>query len=414
MSTEPEAAALPAGVTEDDQQVLSYPFERTSAMQACPVYGHLRENRPVAEVQMPSGDHAFLVTTYDDVRTVLGDPRFSRAATLEDGAPRLAAAPQKFKSLLNMDPPEHTRVRMLVSREFTARRVAALRPQIQAHTDALLDAMEAAGPGPVDLIPALAFPLPVTVICELLGVPFEDREKFSAWSSAFLSTTSRTADEMLEAQIGLFTYLSELVEAKRETPGEGLLSALVAIHDEDGDRLSHEELVFLGISMLVAGHETTVNQIANSVVALITNPERLAELQADPDLIGPAVEELLRAYPPGDDGLLRIVTEDVELSGTLIPAGTAVIPGMASANRDACQFANADELDFHRPNNAHFAFSHGPHYCIGSGLARLELQIAIGSLFKRFPTLKLAVAPEDLPRPSGMLVHGISALPVVW
>ncbi|MEU6227079.1 cytochrome P450 [Streptomyces sp. NPDC047042] len=413
MSTEPETTPG-AEVPGDGQEVLTYPFERTSAMQACPVYGHLRENRPVAEVEMPSGDHAFLVTTYDDVRTVLSDPRFSRAATLEDGAPRLASAPQKFKSLLNMDPPEHSRVRTLVSREFTARRVAALRPQIQQHTDALLDAMAAAAPGPVDLIPALAFPLPVIVICELLGVPFEDREKFSGWSSAFLSTTSRTADEMLEAQIGLFTYLSELVEAKRQNPGEGLLSALVQIHEDDGDRLSHEELVFLGISMLVAGHETTVNQIANSVVALLTHPDSLAELQADPELLGPAVEELLRVYPPGDDGLLRIVTEDVELSGTLIPAGSAVLPGMASANRDACRFANPDELDFHRPNNAHLGFSHGPHYCIGSGLARLELQIAIGSLFKRFPTLKLAVAPEDLPRPSGMLVHGISSLPVVW
>ncbi|MGW0576093.1 cytochrome P450 [Streptomyces sp. NPDC002920] len=411
MTAQPETAPETA---PEETDVRPYPFDRPSAMQPCPVYKNLRETCPVSRVRMPSGDNAFLVTTYDEVRTVLSDQRFSRAATLEDGAPRLAAAPQKFKSLLNMDPPEHTRVRKLVSREFTARRVAALRPRIQEHTDALLDAMAEHDGGPLDLIPALAFPLPVIVICELLGVPFDDREKFAAWATAFLATTSRTKDEMLEAQIGLFTYLSELVEAKRENPGEDLLSALVQIHDEDGDRLSHEELIFLGISLLVAGHETTVNQIANSVVALLTHPEHLAVLRAEPELIGNAVEEMLRAYPPGDEALLRITTEDVELGGVVIPAGSAVLPGLASANRDGRQFTAPDELDFRRPANAHFAFSHGPHYCIGSGLARLELQIAVGSLVQRFPTLRLAVSPEELPRPHGMLVHGITALPVTW
>lgn len=411
MTTQSETAPDTTDETTDD--ILVYPFERPSAMEPCPVYKKLRDTCPVSQVKMPSGDHAFLVTTYDEVRTVLSDLRFSRAATLEDGAPRLAAAPQKFKSLLNMDPPEHTRVRKLVSREFTARRVAALGPRIQEHTNALLDAM-AEKEGPLDLIPALAFPLPVIVICELLGVPFEDREKFAAWATAFLATTSRTKDEMLEAQIGLFTYLSELVEAKRENPGEDLLSALVRIHDEDGDRLSHEELIFLGISLLVAGHETTVNQIANSVVALLAHPDQLAALRAEPELIGNAVEELLRAYPPGDEALLRIATEDVELGGVVIPAGSAVLPALASANRDPLQFDAPEELDFHRKTNPHFAFSNGPHYCIGSGLARLELQIVIGSLIKRFPTLQLAVDPAELPRPHGMLVHGITELPVTW
>ncbi|WP_434597742.1 cytochrome P450 [Streptomyces sp. A5-4] len=406
MTANPEAP-------ETAEPVLSYPFERAAGLQQCPMYGKLREESPVADVQMPSGDHAFLLTKYDDVRTALSDPRFSRAATLEPGAPRLAAAPQNFKSLLNMDPPEHTRVRKLVSREFTVRRVAALRPRIQEHTDALLDAMEAQT-GPVDLVPALAFPLPVTVICELLGVPFEDREKFAAWSSVFLATTSRTKEEMLGAQLGLRTYLGELVAAKREQPGEDLLSALVSIHDEDDDRLSEEELIFLGISLLVAGHETTVNQIANSVVSLLEHPEQLERLRKEPELIGTAVEELLRMHPPGDEALLRITLEDVELSGVTIPAGSAVLAGLSSANRDGAQFERPDELDFDRPANPHFAFSHGPHYCIGSGLARLELQIAIGSLIQRFPTLRLAVPASELSRPEGMLVHGISSLPVTW
>ncbi|MER5548716.1 cytochrome P450 [Streptomyces sp. NPDC002589] len=394
-------------------EVLPYPFEQPPGLAQCPMYAHLRETDPVAEVRMPSGDHAYLVTRYEDVRTVLSDARFSRAATLEPGAPRLAAAPQNFKSLLNMDPPEHTRVRKLVSREFTARRVNALRPRIQEHTDALLDAMAAAEP-PVDLVPAFAFQVPVTVICELLGVPFADREDFAAWSRVFLATTSVTKEEMLGAQLALRDYLASLVAAKRERPGDDLLSALVSIHDEDDDRLREEELIFLGISLLVAGHETTVNQIANSVVALLTHPEQLERLRKDPDLVAGAVEELLRLHPPGNEALLRITLEDVELGGVTIPKGSAVLPSLSSANRDRRQFDDPDVIDFDRPVNAHFAFSHGTHYCLGSGLARAELQIAVASLIRRFPTLRLAVPEEELRRPEGMLVHGITSLPVAW
>ncbi|MFD6193082.1 cytochrome P450 [Streptomyces sp. NPDC060275] len=410
MTLSPEA---PDAAQADNPAPVAYPFEQPPGLAQCPMYAHLREENPVARVRMPSGDQAFLLTRYEDVRTALSDPRFSRAATLEPGAPRLAAAPQNFKSLLNMDPPEHTRVRKLVSREFTARRVAALRPRIQEHTDALLDAMARLEP-PVDLVPALAFQLPVTVICELLGVPFEDRDDFAAWSRVFLATTSVSGQEMLASQLALRTYLARLVAAKRENPGDDLLSALVSIHDEDGDRLQEEELIFLGISLLVAGHETTVNQIANSMLALLTHPEQLERLRKEPDLINSAVEELLRLHPPGNEALLRITLEDVELGGLTIPRGSAVLPGLSSANRDARQYENPDAIDFDRPVNPHFAFSHGTHYCIGSGLARAELQIAIGSLIKRFPTLRLAVAEEELRRPEGMLVHGIASLPVAW
>jgi cytochrome P450 len=267
---------------------------------------------------------------------------------------------------------------------------------------------------PVDLVPTLAFQLPVTVICELLGVPFEDREDFAAWSRVFLATTSVTKEEMLASQIALRNYLAKLIADKRERPGEDLLSALVSIHDEDDDRLQEEELIFLGISLLVAGHETTVNQIANSVVALLTHPEHLERLRAEPELTNSAVEELLRLHPPGNEALLRIALEDVELNGVTIPKGSAVLPSLSSANRDRRQFENPDEIDFGRPANPHFAFSHGVHYCLGSGLARAELQIAISSLIQRFPTLRLAVPEEELSRPEGMLVHGISSLPVTW
>ncbi|HZP51947.1 cytochrome P450 [Actinocrinis sp.] len=394
---------------------LAYPFTRPSALDPSPEYAELRSRCPVAEVTMPSGDPAFLVAGYEGVRTVLSDPRFSREATTRPDAPRISAAPQQFKSLLNMDPPEHTRVRKLVSREFTARRVAALRPRIQEHTDALLDAMERAEP-PVDLVAALSFPLPISVICELLGVPFEDRKLFTGWSAAFLSTTALPAAEILAAQVALRDYMAALVAGKRDDPGDDLLSALVAVHDGDEGRLSEEELIFLGISLLVAGHETTANQISNSVFALLTRHDHeglRAELQ-HPDTIERAVEELLRMYPPGDEALLRITLEDVPLDGTLIPAGCAVLPSLSSANRDGAQYPDADRLDTDRGANPHLTFGHGAHYCLGSGLARAELQIALSSLLRRFPALRLAAPATEISRPTGRLVHGVSTLLVAW
>ncbi len=400
----------PGAVERTD--IHDYPFARPSALEPSPEYARLRGQCPVAQVVMPSGDKAFLVTTYDEVRTVLSDPRFSRAATLEPGAPRISAAPQRFKSLLNMDPPEHTRVRRLVSREFTARRVAALRPRIQRHADALLDAMYEQGP-PADLVAAYSFPLPVAVICELLGVPFADRAMFTGWSSAFLSTTALPAVEILAAQAALREYMAALVAGKREHPGDDLLSDLVAVHDQDDGRLSGEELIFLGVSLLVAGHETTANQISNSVFALLAkHPGLRADLQ-DPDPER-AVEELLRMYPPGDEALLRITLEDVRLGGVNVPAGSAVLPSLGSANRDGTQFSSAEALEADRAANAHLTFGHGAHYCLGSGLARAELQVALGTLLRRFPGLRLTEPEHAADRPSGRLVHGVSFLPVAW
>ena len=405
-------------MTEDSaspQPSLSYPFARPAALDPSPEYADLRGRCPVARVSMPSGDPAYLVVGYDDVRTVLSDPRFSREATMRPDAPRLSTAPQRFRSLLNLDPPEHTRVRKLVSREFTTRRVAALRPRIQEHTDALLDAMEEAGP-PVDLVSALSFPLPVAVICELLGVPFEDRKLFIGWSAAFLSTTALPAMEILAAQAALRDYMTALVAAKRERPGDDLLSAVIAVRDEDDGRLDEEELIFLGVSLLVTGHETSANQISNSVFALLTRHtnDGVRELLQDPESIERTVEELLRVYPPGDEAMLRITLEDVLLGGTLIPAGSAVLPSIGSANRDGAQFPDADKMDTGRGANPHLTFGHGTHYCIGSGLARAELQIALSSLLRRFPDLRLADPAQEISRPTGRLVHGVTSLAVAW
>jgi cytochrome P450 len=399
----------------EDAPPLPYPFARPAPLDPSPEYAELRGRCPVARVTMPSGDPAYLVVGYEDVRTVLSDPRFSREATTRPGTPRISAAPQQFKSLLNLDPPEHNRVRKLVSREFTARRVAALRPRIQEHTDALLDEMAQAGP-PADLVSALSFPLPVAVICELLGVPFEDRKLFIGWSAAFLSQTSLPAMEILAAQAALRDYMTALVADKRRRPGDDLLSALIAVRDEDDGRLDEEELIFLGVALLVTGHETTANQISNNVYALVTRhaTDGTRALIQDPESVERTVEELLRVYPPGDEAMLRITLDDVVLHGTLIPAGAAVLPSIGSANRDGAQFPDADKMETGRGANPHLTFGHGTHYCIGSGLARAELQIVLSSLLRRFPDLRLADPAQEISRPTGRLVHGVTSLALAW
>ncbi|MEO3977544.1 cytochrome P450 [Streptomyces sp. CAU 1734] len=403
------------GVGTATETELDYPFPRPSAVQIPPVYEKLRGECPVARVRLPSGDPGFVVSRYDDVRTVLADLRFSRAAMLEEGAPRLTAAPPMGGSLFTMDPPEHTRLRKLVSREFTARRVHNLRPRIQQMTDELLDRMEQLAP-PVDLNPVFAFPLPVMVICELLGVPFEDRDRFRGWSDAFVSLTSHTPEEVMEQRMSMVQYLAELIQRKREEPSDDLMSALVSVHDEDGSRLSELELITMGITILVAGHETTVSMIGTCVLTLLRHPEHLAALRERPESIDQVVEELLRLNPIGDGGPFRITLEDVEIADTTIPRGSGVIAAVCSANQDTAKFgADTGAFDPSRPTaSSHLAFGHGAHFCLGAALARAELQIALGTLFRRFPRLALAKDVNDLRMTTGMMVHALSGLPVTW
>ncbi|HEU5334138.1 MAG TPA: cytochrome P450 [Actinocrinis sp.] len=402
-----------AGAAADADSVPAYPFARTSALDPSPEYDRLRAQCPVAPVIAPSGDKVLLVTGYEEVRAVLSDPRFSREATLEPGAPRLAAPPQRFKSLLNLDPPEHARVRRLVSREFTPRRVALLRPRIRERAEALLDEMVRKGP-PTDLVRAYSLPLPLSVICELLGVPYEDWTVFTEWSSALLATTGPAPERVAAGLASLRGYMSGLVAAKRAAPGDDLLSALVQSRDQDDGSLDEEELVYLGISLLMAGHETTANQLSNSVFALLTRHRALAADLCDPERAPRAVDELLRLYMPGDEALLRIALEDVRLGGTVVPAGSGVLPSVAAANRDRLQFDAPAECDPDRPSNPHLAFGHGIHFCLGAGLARAEVEIALGALLRRLPDLRLAVEPESVRRTAGLLVTGVEALPIAW
>lgn len=393
--------------------MLRYPPDRPSATEPPPVYEELRAGCPVARVRLPSGDQGYLVSRYADVRAVLGDPLFSRAATVREGAPRLTAEPFAAGGLFTLDPPEHTRLRALVAAEFTPRRVRELRPRIARAADRLVDDLERGGPG-TDLIRGYAFPLPAAVICELLGVPYEERDRFRAWSEALLSLTAHSPEQMRTAREELLGFLDALVRDKRDRPGEDLLSALVQARDEQG-ALTHRELLTMAMTLLVAGHETTAGVIGTSVFTLLGTPGGLATLRTHPAGEAAVIEELLRCNPIGDGGPLRVTLDDTEIAGVRIPANSAVIASVCSAGRDESVFPGAGAFDPGRPEvRAHLAFGHGVHYCLGASLARAELAVALGTLAGRLPGLRLADPPSRIRMHGGLLVNHLAELPVTW
>ncbi len=341
-------------------------------------------------------DGTWFVTRYADAEAVLRDPRFGHA---EPGTLRSdgAKVPDR-RSFLRMNPPDHSRLRRLVSHAFTARTVAALEPRIAELAEDLVREVVAA-PGEVDLIAALAAPLPIAVICELLGVPYADRERFTLWSAAvargldpefLLSEDERVRLETARTELG--GYFAELAEVKRRDPQDDLLSALVGVRDE-GDRLSEVELLTTCNLLLIAGHETTVNLIGNGILALLRHPDQQDRLRAEPDLGAGAVEEFLRYDPPVQLSS-RTALEDVPVAGTTVPAGDTVLVGIAAANRDARVFDEPGRLDVTRTDVRHLTFGHGIHFCLGAPLARLEGRIAIGTLLAAARHLELAREPE--------------------
>ncbi|MEV6227061.1 cytochrome P450 [Saccharopolyspora shandongensis] len=390
----------------------TYPFSAADKLNLDPIYAHLREQEPLTRIQLPYGETAWLATRYEDAKIVLGDPRFSRAAALDHDEPRLRPNnPQG--GLLSMDPPDHTRLRKLVAKAFTARRVEQLRPRTQEIADGLVDRMIEQG-GPVDLVEEFALPLPITVICELLGVPYADRGDFRVWSDAFLSTTKLTPEQVTDYIDKMFGYIAGLIAQRRDEPADDLLSALIAARDEH-DKLSEDELVRLAAGILVAGHETTATQIPNFVYVLLTHPEQLAELRADLDVVPQAVEELMRYVPLGvGAGFPRYATEDVELGGVLVRAGEPVMVSSSAANRDEAVFNDPEQLDLTRREATHLGFGHGPHHCLGAQLARLELQVALRTLLTRLPGLRFATSAEDVEWKSGMLVRGPQRMVLTW
>jgi cytochrome P450 len=349
---------------------------------------------------------------------VLSDPRFTRPVP-GDGAARIADVESggvfnsEMATVLPQHGEEHLRWRRRIGRWFTAKRMTALRPRIEAMAERLVDEMVAAG-APADLKAAVGFPLPVWVICDMLGVPDSDRDRFARWSDMLLSMTRFTQAEMDAAQAEFGRYMAGHIAAKRAEPGEDLLSALITGTDADGERMPDRVLVATGIGLLVAGHETTANMIGKMVAMLLADRRRWEELTADRSLVRTAVEETLRLDANAGFGMARYLSEDVEIGGTTLPAGTTAICSMAAANRDEETFADAGALDLRRSPNPHLAFGAGAHACLGQPLARTELQAVLDVLLRRLPSLELAVPVAELRRVEGLVVGGLRELPVRW
>ncbi|MCK1823464.1 cytochrome P450 [Streptomyces sp. XM83C] len=374
-----------------------------------PFYAELRARGPVHRVRPPGADpdhETWLVVGYEEARAALADPRLAKDPSKLDMT--FLDEEQIGKYLLSVDPPDHTRLRSLVSRAFTMRRVELLRPRIQEITDDLLDAMLPRGRA--DLLESFAFPLPITVICELLGVPEMDRAEFRKISTEVVAPAG--PDSEYDAVVALAAYLTELIEDKRCAPGDDLLSDLIRTTAEDGDRLSPGELRGMAYLLLIAGHETTVNLIANGVHALLTHPDQLAALRADMSLIDGAVEEMLRWEGPVEAATFRFAAEPLEIGGVRIEQGQTVLVGLTAADRDPARYPEPDRFDIRRDPRGHVAFGHGIHYCLGAPLARLEGRTAIRTLLERAPGLALDGPPG--PWLPGMLIRGMRSLPVRW
>ncbi len=371
-----------------------------------PAYVQLRDDAPVRRIERADGD-LWLISRYADVKAALVDPRLSKDWRYTLPPEQRAAQPATpIPMMILMDPPGHTRLRKLVSRVFTLRRMEALRPRVQGVAAELIDGLPTEGR--VDIMASYAFLLPVLVICELLGVPPTDRDEFAAWSNAMVD--DQTQDESMAAAAALHGYLSELIETKRSQPDDALISAL--IEDAEDDRLTHDELVAMAMLLLIAGHETTINLIGNGLLALFTHPEQLDLLRGRPELLPSAIEEFLRWDSPIHSTPARFAAEDVEYAGVTIPAGSVVIVSLAAANRDPGRFDDPERLRVDRDAGGHVAFGHGLHHCLGAQLARIEGQEAIGALLRARPELRLAVDPADLVYRQSTLIRGLRTLPV--
>ncbi|MER8001492.1 cytochrome P450 [Streptomyces sp. NPDC095613] len=389
---------------------VSYPFNTSEGIGLSDAYERAREQPGLLRVQLPYGEPAWLATRYADARFVLGDRRFSRAAERDHDDPPRPMPAKRTGGILSMDPPDHTRLRTLVTKAFTVHRMEKMRPDIARLADDLVDGLIETGP-PVDLVEDYALPIPVAVICQMLGVPVADRPLFREWSDAALSTSRLTAEEFLAKRQELTDYMAGLVAQHRAKPADDLMSALIEARDV-GDRLSETELIDMCVGLLVAGHETTASQIPNFVHVLLDHPDQMRLLAERPELIAGAVEELMRFVPLGAGAAFpRYATEDIEVGGTLVKAGEPVLVATGAANRDAIRFSAPGVLDVERRQVQHLGFGHGVHHCLGAPLARVELQEALRALLTRLPGLRLA---GDVVWKDQMLVRGPRTMPVGW
>ncbi|WP_414168864.1 cytochrome P450 family protein [Streptoverticillium reticulum] len=388
-----------------------------------PAYAWLREHSPVHRTTLPSGVEAWLVTRYADARQALADQRLSKNPVHHSersahgkgktGIPGERSA-NLMTHLLNIDPPDHTRLRRLVSKAFTPRRVAEFAPRVQELTDRLIDGF--AGQGEADLIHEFAFPLPIYAICDMLGVPPEDQDDFRDWAGMMIRHGGGPRGGVARSVKKMRGYLAELIHRKRNDPGEDLISGLIRASDH-GEHLTENEAAAMAFILLFAGFETTVNLIGNGTYALLRNPDQRERLQnalaeGDGSLLATGVEELLRYDGPVELATWRFATESLTLGGQRIAEGDPVLVVLAAADRDPARFADPDTLDLARRDNQHLGYGHGIHYCLGAPLARLEGQTALATLLRRLPDLRLAADPDDLRWRGGLIMRGLRTLPV--
>ncbi len=379
-------------------------------------YAELRARCPVLQLRQASGMRPYLITRHEDARVALADPRLSKDLRVGERALREAGLGHIYfqgreslsHHMLAADPPDHTRLRKVVSAEFTPRRVAQLEPHIRQITEELIAAFQ--GAGRTDLMTSFANQLPALVIAELLGVPAQDRDAFRAWSQDTLRPPQDP--EQRVAHHLLTEYLVRELGRKRARPGDDLISALLSSEDEE--RLDEREVLSTAFLLLLAGHETTVNLIGNGTLALLTHPEQHALLRERPELIPEAVEELLRYDSPVDRATLRFAAEDLRIADVTIPEGSIVYVALSSANRDGAAFEDPDALDVTRAPRGHLAFGHGPHFCLGAPLARLEARIAFETLLGRLPDLRLAVPAGQLKYHPSTIMRALESLPVAF
>ncbi|MDH6228531.1 cytochrome P450 [Streptomyces sp. MJP52] len=401
---------------DDAAAPLSYPFPSQSALEPPAEFAELRERCPHARISVGGGEMT-LLTRYADVRAVMGDPRFSRDLSAE-GAVSLSADgtdlfSQGDSGSMATSGEAHGQWRRMVSRWFTAKRMTALRPEIERMADELVDVMAEHGP-PADLVAHLAFPLPVRVICSMLGVPDQDRERFAHWSHVMMNYSRFSREETAVSAAEFDAYMLGHIEAKRRDPKDDIISNLIVQTDGAGYRMEGAELLGTAKGLLAAGHETTANSIGKMTAALLADRSRWEALLADRSLIRTAVEEALRFDAQLGLGLPRFIGEEVAVGDAVLPAGTTAMLSMAAANRDATVFERADEMVLDRSPNPHIAFGVGPHSCVGQALARTEMQVVLEVMLRRLPGLELAVGVDELALDDGLIVTPLTELPVRW
>ncbi|MFD3612355.1 cytochrome P450 [Streptomyces atroolivaceus] len=395
-----------------EKRIRDYPFDMED-ISVSAQYARLREDEPMSRVRLPFGEPSWLATRYDDVKLVMTDPRFSRAIAQGLDQPRLRGQ-LVGDGIMGMDPPDHTRLRKLVGKAFTARRMEKMRAEVRGLASRIVDDM-IAGDGTADIVEDFARLLPVTVICDLLGVPFEDRHVFRRWTEGVTNDETAKANVLFEIGGELDDYMADLVAQRRKEPTDDLLGALVYARD-NGDKLDDTELIALaGAGLLTGGVETVASALPSFVYTLLTRPELVKQLREEPELLPTAVEELLRYVPINTAAMFaRYALEDVWFRDTLVRTGDPVLPALHAANRDPEVFEDPETIDLARAHNPHVTFGHGPHHCIGAQLARMELQESLRELLTRLPDLRLVDPPESIQWKFGVIVRGPAELRVTW